>query len=84
MRHDYVEDDVFTPDMTFGQVLKKKRRLLGYNQTDFAEKLDVHQGTISMWELGVTSPPIDEATYILKRLGFEVQILKAEDVGGGR
>lgn len=78
MRHDYVEDDVFTPDMTFGQIVRKKRRLLGYNQEDFGKLLDVHQTTLSMWEIGITSPPIDKAAYILKRLGFVLQILEKE------
>lgn len=82
MRHEYVEDNIFSPDMTFGQVLRKKRRLLGYNQTDFANKLDVHPSTISLWELGVTSPPIDDASYMLKRLGFELQIVPSESIGG--
>ena len=79
MRHDYVEDNIFSPDMSFGDFLRKKRRLLGYNQTDFAEKLDVHQSTISMWELGVTSPPIDEAAYIVMRLGGEVLIVNKDE-----
>ena len=79
MIHDFKEDDNFTPNMTFGEFLRKKRRTLGLNQTDLADKLGLNQGTISMWELGITSPPIDDAAYILKRLGGEIQILNVVD-----
>ena len=79
MIHEFKEDDNFRPNMTFGEFLKKKRRLLGLNQTDLAEKLGTTQGTISMWELGITSPPIDDASYILKRLGGELQILHVSE-----
>lgn len=81
MIHKFNEDNNFTPDMSFGEFLRKKRRLLGLNQTDMGDKLGKDQGTISMWELGVTSPPIDEAAYILKRLGGELQIINVSEVG---
>lgn len=74
MRHSFEEDDNFTPDMPFGEFLRKKRRLMGYNQHDFADMLGVNQGTVSMWELRVTSPPIDDARYIVRRLGGEILI----------
>ena len=45
------------------------------NQTDFGEMLGAHQSTISMWEIGVTSPPIDEAREIIERLGGELNIV---------
>lgn len=75
MRHEYKEDNNFTPDMPFGEFLRKKRRLMGYNQQDFADMLGVNQGTVSMWELRVTSPPIDDANYIISRLGGKIQIM---------
>ena len=75
MRHDFVEDELFTPNMTFGHFIRKKRRLIGLNQTDFAEILGVDRGTISMWELGITSPPFDKATEIINKLGGEVMIV---------
>ena len=81
MIHKFKEDDKFSPDMSFGEFLRKKRRLLGLNQTDLADKLGVNQGTLSMWELGVTSPPIDDAAYILKRLGGELKILNVVEGG---
>jgi len=81
LRHEYKEDDIFDRNITFGKFLKKKRRLMGYNQTDLADILGVRQNTISMWEMGITSPPIDEASYIVKRLGGEVLISNKKTVG---
>lgn len=75
MRHKFNEDGSYMDDMPFGEYIRKKRRILGMNQTDFAKLLGVNQGTISMWELRVTSPPIDDATEIIQRLGGEVRIL---------
>lgn len=74
MRHNFNEDGSFMDDMPFGEFIRKKRRILGMNQADFAEMLGVHQSTVSMWELRVTSPPIDDATDIVKRLGGELRI----------
>lgn len=74
MRHNYNEDRTFTESMPFGEFVRKKRRIMGYNQTDFAKRLGVDQGTISMWELGITSPPIDKAKDIALMLGGEILI----------
>jgi transcriptional regulator with XRE-family HTH domain len=74
LRHAYVEDDKFTEDMPFGEFVRKKRRIMGYTQADFAKRLGVDRGTVSMWELGVTSPPIDTAKDIALMLGGEILI----------
>lgn len=74
MRHNYKEDDTFTENMPFGEFVRKKRRIMGYNQMDFAKRLGINQGTLSMWELGVTSPPIDDAKDIALMLGGEILI----------
>ena len=74
MRHAYKEDREFYEDIPFREFIRKKRRILGMNQTDFGKFIGVHQTTISMWELGVTSPPFDEAIAIIERLGAEVSI----------
>ena len=74
MRHNFYETDDFTEDMPFGEFIRKKRRLLGLNQSDFGEMLEVGQGTISQWELGETSPPFEDARKIIMRLGAEVVI----------
>lgn len=40
----------------FGNVLKKTRKAIGYNQTEFADLLGVSQNAISNWELGKREP----------------------------
>lgn len=74
MRHEFKEKDDFTPDISFGEFIRKKRRILGFNQTDFAKRLGVNQGTISQWELGNSSPTIEDARQIIFDLGGELQI----------
>ena len=76
MRHKYVEDNKFTPGMPFGEILRKSRRLMGYNQTEFGKMFGVCQNTISKWEVGECTPTLDDAEYILKRLGFRVVFKK--------
>ena len=75
MLHDFKEDGSFMDDIPFGEYIRKKRRILGMNQTDFADMLGVNQGPVSMWELRVTSPPFEDAVKIVHRLGGEVRIL---------
>ena len=82
MIHDFKENGEFTLDMNFSQFLRKKRRLMGLNQTDFADFIGVNQGTISMWELGVTSPPIDYATEILDKIGGQILLVNLADDEG--
>jgi len=73
--HNYKEDDNFTEDMPFGEFLRKKRRLMGYNQTDMAELFGVSQWIWSKWELGDYSPPFNKALEIVKSLGGTVKIV---------
>lgn len=56
----------------FGEYIKGLRLFLNMNQTDFGEEIGVSQGTISMWEQGVTSPTIDFADDIVKRFGGRI------------
>lgn len=58
----------------FGEYIRGLRLALNMNQTDFGEEIGVVQGTISMWELGVTSPTIDFADEIVKRFGGKIVI----------
>ena len=74
MKHNFNEDREFDEDITFGEFIRKKRRILGLNQVDFSEMLNVDPGPVSMWEIGKTSPPIDKATEIVERLGGLVRI----------
>lgn len=75
MRHNYIELPEFDDGMSFGAFLRKKRRLMGYNQTDLGKIIGVHQHTISQWELGNFSPDIEVAREIIKRLGGELRIV---------
>lgn len=79
MIHEYDESPVFDKDITFGEFLRKKRRLMGLNQTDFGAKLGYGQHTISFWENGNYSPPIDTARYIVEELGGEIHIVNYEE-----
>ena len=78
MTHIFNESWDFRDDMRFGEFIRKKRRLMGLNQTDFAELLGVNQGTESQWELGVTSPPLSKARKIIEYLGGELLIVNKE------
>ncbi len=74
MTHEFNENPDFSMDMSFGEFVRKKRRLLGMNQSDFGQYLGgYHQHTISMWELGITSPPFEDAREIIKFLGAEIK-----------
>ena len=78
MRHEYNETPDFDDDMSFGEYIRKKRRLLGMNQSDFGYYIgDYHQHTISMWETGTRSPSFDEARRIVELLDGAI-LLKGE------
>lgn len=81
MLHEFDEDNNFTDDMPFGEYIRKKRRLMGYNQSDFAELLDINTGTVSQWELGVTSPQIEKARRIVEILGGRILIRNDAEKG---
>lgn len=74
MIHDFNEDLLFDESIQFGEFVKKKRRIMGLNQTDFAELIGATQHTISVWEQGNSTPPLDHAKYIIKVLGGELKI----------
>ena len=74
MRHKFEETPDFTDDMPFGEALRKARRLRKMTQMDMAFMLGCDMNTISKWELGVTSPPIETAREIYKRLGIRLLI----------
>ena len=80
MKHEFKEPNVFTKDMAFGEFMRRKRRLMGLNQSDFAEVLGYTQGTISRWEVGRESPPIEDAREIIKRLGGNLQISNTQRI----
>lgn len=78
MIHDFEESPEFDEHMPFGEVIRKKRRLMGFNQADFGYTYEIEQGTVSRWEVGKTSPPIEVARELLDRLGFELLIREKE------
>ena len=73
-RYTFIESPDFNESMKFGEIIRKKRRLMGLSQSELGELLDADQGTISKWELGLTSPAIESARYMLRILGFELVI----------
>lgn len=75
MRHKFQEDSNYTDDMPFGEFIRKKRRILGMSQKDFGQMLGVTLHTVSQWELGVTSPPIEMARNMIIRLGGHICIV---------
>lgn len=75
MKYTFNETADFDDDMPFGEFLRKKRRLAQYSQIEFADLLGVDTNTISRWELGNGSPPIDFAKDIIKVLGGELKII---------
>ena len=67
------EDEIsITDDMTFGETLRAIRKSMKCSQVEFAGYLGVSQKSISAWELGTFSPPIETARYIYKRFGYEL------------
>ena len=75
MIHDFKEDLHFEETIQFGDFVRKKRRIMGLNQSDFAELMGVTQKTVSFWEKGFRTPPLDQAKYIIKSLGGEFKII---------
>ena len=79
MIHNFKEDTNFTETMGFGEFIRKKRRLMGLSQADFSQIIGYGHKTISMWEVGLTSPPIEVARGIVEYLGGEIQIINLKN-----
>ena len=79
MTHDFNESNDFVDSMKFGEFFRKKRRILGLNQIDFAEIFGINQETVSKWESGKSSPPIEKAMEIVKILGGYIKIINLFD-----
>lgn len=81
MIHEFKESNDFPVNITFQEFLKKKRRLLGLNQTDFGKYIGGRNPhTISFWETGEYSPSFDEVVRIVEMLGGRVRIENVEDI----
>ncbi len=55
---------------TFGENLKKERRMAGFSQKDFAEKIGTTQQRVSEWECGKVEPTLYNIVAIIKVLGI--------------
>lgn len=53
---------------TIGQRIRSRRKVLGMSQVDLAEKVGVHQTTVSEWERGLTCPSRRNEAAILTAL----------------
>lgn len=71
--HAFDESPDFTEDMPFGEILRKARRLSGLNQSQLGEIIGLDQQTISRYENGKSSPPVDYAVSIFLKLGYEFE-----------
>lgn len=79
MIHDFKESPELEPDMSFGEVIRKRRRAMGMNQGDFAHIMGLDQHTISDYETERTSPSIFIAMEILRRIGCEIVIREVKN-----
>lgn len=60
---------------TFGQILKKNRKALGYSQAELGEKLGVSVQTVSRWENDGGMPDISQIVPLAKTLGTSCDVL---------
>lgn len=55
---------------SFGENLKKERKLAGLTQQQLAEKLGIKQQQLSEWECGRVEPTVFNIVAIVKALGI--------------
>lgn len=79
MRHEFVESKEFPEEMSFGDLIKKVRRLAGLNQTDMGVEFGMCQRRLSDYENGKFSPKLENALYMLRRMGLEIKIEPVRD-----
>jgi transcriptional regulator with XRE-family HTH domain len=64
-----------------GKFIAERRKELGYNQKDLAEKLNVTDKAVSKWETGRSSPDVSLLIPLAKILGVSVtEILNGEKI----
>lgn len=61
--------------LTFGQILRQKRKAKGWTLRKFAELLGVNINTVNRWELGLTLPNIYNALDIATLFGCSIDEL---------
>ena len=79
MNRNYNETADFTEDMSFGQYIRKKRRLLGITQMEMADLLGFQIKTICCWEREKTFPTMNIAREIVELLGGEIKIANVSE-----
>jgi len=79
MKHNWNETADFTDDMSFGQYLRKKRRLLGISQVELADYLGFQHKTICQWEKERTFPTMNIAKEIVDFLGGDIRIVNISE-----
>lgn len=60
---------------SFGEYLKTHRKVIDLNQTELGKLLGYNQNTISKWELGITTPYLEQAEDIIKYFGGKLVIV---------
>lgn len=61
--------------LTFGQILRQKRKAKGWTLRKFADILGVNINTVNRWELGLTLPNIYNALDIATVFGCSIDEL---------
>lgn len=79
---------VAIPKESYGHKMRRLRLLLGMNQREVAEMIDVHPETISAWEQGKRAGASSESTEIPRRvitlLSARLRRKRQKDAGGDR
>ena len=66
--------------MEFGKKIMNLRKKSGLSQEELAEKIGVARQTISKWELGETSPDLEEAKELSKIFNISLDELTDNDI----
>lgn len=61
--------------------IKHFREAVGMTQMELAEKMNVSQSTVGMWEIGVNKPRTDKLKQLAKILNCTVDDLLREEEG---
>lgn len=60
--------------------IKKYREAAGMNQKDLADKLNVNQTAVSMWETGKVTPRYDKLAKMAQMFGCSIEdLMKKEE-----
>lgn len=60
--------------MDFGEYLHKRRRAWKISRKELAAQVGVHENTLTNWENGSQSPPIDKAEEIVHFFGDKLKV----------